>query len=54
MLIIGRNMGQSIVINGNITVKVLRIRGALKLAVDAPKDVTIERGEAVGHAQPKS
>lgn len=52
MLIIGRNPGEYLVINGNVFVKVIRIKGGLKLAVDAPMDVTIERGETYEKTHP--
>ena len=46
MLILGRNPGDSIVINGNITVEFFKDKGdAFKVAIDAPKDVKIVRGE---------
>lgn len=41
-----RHIGKSIVINGNITVKVLSIRkGEVRLGIEAPQDVPIHRGE---------
>ena len=45
MLSLGRNPGQYIVINGNIVVQVVSIDGMLRLAIDAPRDILIERGE---------
>lgn len=45
MLSLGRNPGQYIVIGGNIVIQVVSIDGALRLAIDAPKDMKIERGE---------
>ena len=45
MLSLGRNPGQYIVINGNIVVQVVSVDGMLRLAIDAPKDILIERGE---------
>lgn len=45
MLSLGRNPGQYIVINGNIVVQVVSVDGMLRLAIDAPKDIHIERGE---------
>lgn len=45
MLSLGRNPGEYIVIGGNIVVKVVSVEGCLRLAIDAPKEVTIERGE---------
>lgn len=41
-----RQVGKQIVINGNITVKVLSIRkGEVRLGIEAPQDVPIHRGE---------
>ena len=45
MLSLGRSPGEYIVINGNIIVEVVSIDGSLRLAIDAPKDIRIERGE---------
>ena len=45
MLVLGRQPGEYIVINGNIIVKVVKTKGELKLAIDAPREVSIERGE---------
>ena len=45
MLSLGRNPGQYIVIDGNIVIQVVSIDGMLRLAIDAPKEITIERGE---------
>lgn len=52
MLVISRKTGQKIVINGNITIVVRRIEnGRVSLAIDAPKEVRIDRGEV--HQQRK-
>ena len=46
MLVLGRNLGDTIVINENITIKFFKGKGAdFKVAIDAPKDVKIVRGE---------
>lgn len=46
MLVLGRKPGEYIVIGDNIKVKVVKSEnGDLRLAVDAPKDVKITRGE---------
>jgi len=48
VLILGRRVGDSIVIDGGITVVVLACdRGGVRLGVRAPDDVTILRGEIV-------
>jgi len=46
MLVLSRNIGQSIVINGQIYITVTRIRGnQVSLAFDAPQSVSIHREE---------
>ncbi|QAT60692.1 carbon storage regulator [Acidilutibacter cellobiosedens] len=46
MLVIGRRPGQYVVINNNIKVKVVKSdSGDLRLAIDAPSDIKIIRGE---------
>lgn len=46
MLVVGRKPGQSIVINEKIIVSVIKSEdGQLRLAIDAPKEVPIVRGE---------
>lgn len=46
MLVLGRKPGEYIVIGDNIKVKVVKSdNGDLRLAVEAPKDVKITRGE---------
>ncbi len=48
MLILGRRVGESIVIDGGITVVVLASdKGGVRLGVRAPDHVTILRGEIV-------
>lgn len=48
MLILGRRVGESIVLDGGITVVVLACdRGGVRLGVEAPGAVTILRGEIV-------
>ena len=42
MLVLGRNLGDTIVINDNITIKFFKGKGAdFKVAIDAPKEVKI-------------
>ena len=53
MLVLGRNVGEYVVINENIIVKVVRDNGSLKLAIDAPRDVRIERGEVYEKRMPR-
>lgn len=46
MLVLGRSLDEPIVINDNIFVKVIKGKnGTFKIAIDAPKDVKITRGE---------
>ena len=46
MLVLGRKIGEYIMIGDNIKVKVIKSEdGDLRLAIEAPKDVTIVRGE---------
>ena len=54
MLVVGRKAGQYIVINNNIKVHVIRSEdGHLRLAIDAPKDVSIMRGELLEDSSAK-
>jgi carbon storage regulator len=46
MLVLSRRSNESIVINGNITVTVLEIRGDhVRIGIDAPREITIHREE---------
>lgn len=46
MLVIGRKPGEYVVIQNNIKVKVIKSeQGDLRLAIDAPRDIKITRGE---------
>lgn len=46
MLILSRKKGESIIIDGNIEVKVLAIEdGRVRIGIDAPKDLDIFRQE---------
>jgi len=46
MLVLGRKPGEYVMIGDNIKVKVVKgDNGDLRLAIDAPRDVTITRGE---------
>jgi carbon storage regulator len=45
-LVLGRKTGESIIINGNIKVTVIKTEdGLLKLSIEAPKEVNIVREE---------
>ena len=46
MLVLGRKPGEYVVIDGKIKVKVIKsANNDLRLAIDAPRDIEIVRGE---------
>ena len=46
MLVLTRKRDQAIVIDGQITVKVLKVKGnTIRLGIDAPNDVPVRRAE---------
>jgi carbon storage regulator len=46
MLILSRKVGETIVIDGRISVKIMRLEGELvKLGIEAPADVPVHRQE---------
>lgn len=46
MLVLTRKLNESIVINGNITITVVEVRGdKIRIGVDAPIDVPVHRQE---------
>lgn len=46
MLILSRKPGESIVIDGRITVKVMRVEGdVVKIGIEAPAEVPVHRAE---------
>lgn len=48
MLVLSRKLGESVVIQGRIAVKVLGIRGGtVRLGIEAPRDIAILRKELV-------
>ncbi|BDR72895.1 carbon storage regulator [Clostridium tetani] len=52
MLVVGRKKGESIIIGDDIEVTVVKVdEGTVKLAISAPKDVTILRKELVKEVQ---
>lgn len=55
MLMLGRNPEEYVVIGDNIVIKVISEDGSLKLAIDAPKELPILRGEVYErtHERPK-
>ena len=53
MLVLGREPGEYVVIGGNIVVRVVKAKSGLKLAIDAPREMTIERGEVYEQSNPR-
>ncbi len=52
MLILSRKAGESIVIDGRIVVKIVRVEGdMIKLGIDAPADVPVHRQEVYEEIQ---
>jgi carbon storage regulator len=46
MLILTRRIGESIIINDDIVITVLGVRGLqVRLGIDAPRDITVHREE---------
>jgi carbon storage regulator len=46
MLVLSRKFGESVVIDGGITVTVLKVKGnVVQLGIDAPREVSIRRSE---------
>jgi carbon storage regulator len=54
MLLLTRKVGDAIVIDGRIVVKVIDIQGGrVQLGIEAPKDVKVESAPAGDPAEPK-
>lgn len=52
MLILSRKLGESIVIDGRIIVKIVRLDGEMvKLGIDAPSEVPVHRQEVYDEIQ---
>ena len=50
MLVLSRKAGETIKIGGNITIKVIEVRGnRMRIGIEAPDNLTILRGELDGH-----
>ena len=46
MLILTRRIGESVIINANVSVTVLGVKGnQVRIGIDAPKDVPVHREE---------
>jgi carbon storage regulator len=55
MLILSRKLGESIVIDGRIVVKIMRVDGdTVKLGVEAPPSVAVHRKEVQDEIQNKT
>ncbi|QDT36766.1 carbon storage regulator [Stratiformator vulcanicus] len=55
MLVLNRKSGEQIVIGHGITVSVVRTSGGrVTLAIDAPEDIPIRRGELIASGEPFS
>lgn len=55
MLVIGRKPGEYVVVDGNIFIKVIKHEyWGLRLAIEAPEQVKITRGELEGKNNNKS
>ncbi len=52
MLVLTRTLGEEIVIDGNIRIRVCEVKGGrVKIAVEAPADVAIRRSEIMERVQ---
>ena len=52
MLVLSRKAQQSIVINGEITVRILSVKGnTVRLGIEAPQEVPVHRSEIVERSQ---
>ena len=46
MLVLSRKTNESIVINDNVTITVVQIKGdTIRLVIEAPREVAVHRGE---------
>lgn len=54
MLVLSRKTGQSLMIEGGITVTLMEVEGGrVRLGIEAPASVRILRSELVPHPEPK-
>ena len=53
MLVLGTNIGEYVVIDDRVVVRVIRLNGDIKLAIDAPKEMPIVRGEVYERTHPR-
>ena len=48
MLVLSRKQNQTIIVNGNIRIQLVGISGnTVRLGIDAPRDISIMRGELI-------
>lgn len=48
MLVVKRKIGESIIIGDNIEIKIVKVEdGAVRIAIDAPRDVSVLRKELI-------
>lgn len=52
MLSLGRKPGEYVVIGKDIVIQVISVDGDLRLAIDAPKELAIVRGEVFEKSRP--
>lgn len=53
MLVLSRKVGESVVIDGGIVIRVLAVRGGrIRLGIEAPADVTVRRCELAPARRP--
>ena len=51
MLVLARRVGEEVLVDGDITIKLLRIDGdSVRIGIEAPKDVDIVRSELLGES----
>lgn len=54
MLVLSRKVGEEIIINENIRVTVVAVKGdRVRLGIDAPRDVSVDRSEVVNRKKPR-
>ncbi len=53
MLVLSRKVGESLVINGNIIVTLVKIEngGKVRIGIEAPKEIKIRREELISERQ---
>ena len=52
MLILSRKVGETVVIDGHIRVKIIRVEGdVIKIGIEAPDDISVHRQEVYDEIQ---